>query len=228
MGLEESFLESVKSGEVAKVRALLESHPLLLESRDEAGVSALLLAAYRGRQEMVDLLLSLKSNLDLFEAAAVGKLGRVQALVQENPAGVNAVSPDGFSPLGLAAFFGHPEVAAYLIEQGADVDAPSRNAARVRPLHSALAHRQPDISLAIAERLVARGAGVNTKQGGGWTPLHQAAIHGQVELARLLLRHGADVNAQAENGKTPLALAETGRHKEMAALLREAGAEERD
>lgn len=224
MNLKKEFLESVKSGDVAKVRTFLESRPLLIQACDENGVSALLLATYHGRQEIVDLLLPFKSDLDLFEAAAVGRLDRVMELLEESPPSVNAVSPDGFSPLGLAAFFGHPNVVAYLIERGADVNAASKNPMRVCPLHSALAHRQPEVSLAIAEMLVAHGADVNARQAGGWTPLHQAAIHGQVDLATLLLDHGADINAKAENGKTPLALATTGKHKAMTALLRERGA----
>lgn len=221
MSIEEEFLESVQSGDVTRARLLLTSDPLLIQTRNKSSVSALLLAVYHGRREMVDLLRSLKSKLDLFEASAVGDLEQVKMRVREDPARVNASSPDGFSPLGLAAFFGHPDVAAYLIEQGADVNAPSQNAARVRPLHSALAHRRPDISLAIAALLVARGADVNATQGGGWTPLHQAAIHGQIDLATFLLRHGADVGAKAENGKTALELAITGKHKEMAVLLKE-------
>lgn len=224
MDLREEFHGSIKSGDVARVKALLESHPLLLRSRNESGLSPLMLATYHFQEGIVELLLSCQPDLDLFESAAVGKLERVQAIIQQDSTQVNAVSPDGFSPLGLAAFFGHPKVVAYLIEQGADVNAPARNAARVRPLHSALAHRQAEVSFEIAKRLVARGADVKATQAGGWTPLHQAAMHGQVDLATLLLDHGADVNAKGENGRTPLKLAAAGKHQEMVALLRERGA----
>lgn len=224
MNLENEFLESVKSGNAIRIKTLLESDPLLIQIRDENGVSSLMLAIYHGRQEVVDLLLQFQSEPDLFESVALGKLKRVQDLIQGDPEQVNAVSPDGFSPLGLAAFFGHPKVAAYLVKKGADVNAASKNPMRVCPLHSALAQRQPEVSLAITEMLVAHGADVNVRQAAGWTPLHQAAIHGQVNLAKLLLDHGADVNAKAENGKTPLELATTGKHNVMAALLRERGA----
>jgi ankyrin repeat protein len=224
MNFQEEFLESVKSGDLTKVRALLKSDPLLLQSRNEIGLSPIMLAIYRFQKEMVDLLLSCQPDLDLFESAAVGKWERVQALIQQDPTQINAVSPDGFSPLGLAAFFGHPKVVAYLIEHGADVNAPSKNPMRVCPLHSALAHRQAEVAFEIAKRLVAHGADVNATQAGGWTPLHQAAMHGLVEVATLLLDHGADLDAKAENGKSPLELATIGKHKEMVALLRERGA----
>lgn len=163
MNLENEFLESVKSGNATRVKTFLESEPLLIQTRDENGVSALMLAIYHGRQEMVDPLLQFKSELDLFEAIAIGRLERVQELIQKDPAQIKTVSPDGFSPLGLAAFFGHPKVAAYLVNKGADVNAVSKNPMRVCPLHSALAQRQPEVSLAITEMLVAHGADVNVR-----------------------------------------------------------------
>ncbi len=224
MDLHKEFLEAVKRGDGAKVTSLLKTDPPLIESRDENGVSSLMSAIYHGRQEMVNLLIQVKPELDLFEATALGKRERVQELLQKDPTRINTFSSDGFSPLGLAAFFGHPKVAAYLIKKGADVNAASKNPMRVCPLHSALAQHRPEVSLVLTEMLVAHGADVNVRQAAGWTPLHQAAMHGQLKLARLLLDQGADVNAKAENGKTPLELATTGKHVAMAALLRERGA----
>jgi ankyrin repeat protein len=224
MTLHEKYFQSVQSGDVARVKALVASSPELIGARNESGLSAILLAMYHGHREVVALLLARHPELDIFEAAAVGEEERVKELLEKDPGLANATAPDGFSPLGLAAFFGHPKVAASLIEHGADANAPSKNSARVRPLHSALAHHRWEVSFKMAQRLIAGGADVNAKQAGGWAPLHQAAIHGQIDLAKLLLDRGADVHAKADNGKTPLDLAMAGKHKEMAALLRERGA----
>jgi ankyrin repeat protein len=52
--------------------------------------------------------------------------------------------------------------------------------------------------------LLARGAQVNARQQGGWTPLHPAAHNGDGELARLLLNNSADPNLASDDGKTLL------------------------
>ncbi|MFC3918361.1 ankyrin repeat domain-containing protein [Deinococcus metalli] len=79
---------------------------------------------------------------------------------------MNAVSPDGFTPLGLASFFGRAEAAQVLLEAGADVHAVSRNPMQVQPLHSAVAGNHE----ALARVLVAAGADVNAEQADGFTP----------------------------------------------------------
>ena len=54
--------------------------------------------------------------------------------------------------------------------------------------------------------LLDRGADVNGKTIGGWTPLHAAAGMGQLEIVALLLDRGADVNGKNNEGWTPLHL----------------------
>src|SRR5688572_24471049 len=56
--------------------------------------------------------------LDLHEAAATGHLERVREL--STPENVNSASADGFQALGLACYFGHEDVARYLLDAGAD------------------------------------------------------------------------------------------------------------
>jgi ankyrin repeat protein len=63
------------------------------------------------------------------------------------------------------------------------------------------------------------GAEVNIAQEGGWTPLHQAAAHGQIEIIKLLLEHKANVNSKSDDGSTPLQMAQNKGYSEAAELL---------
>jgi ankyrin repeat protein len=220
------MLEAVKAGDVAQVKALIEADPALVNAKDEAGNSAILLATYYGRRDVVNVLLAHDAELSLFEASAVGRLDRVQALVAEDPdltsELVNAYSHDGFTPLGLASFFGHRDVAEFLLAHGAEINAASKNKMRVMPLHSAVASRH----FGIAEILLAHGADVNAAQQDGYTPLHEAAQNGQVEMAELLLAHGANIDARKDDGQTSLAVAMEHSHMGAADLLRRHGATE--
>jgi uncharacterized protein len=220
-----AFFKAIKAGDLEAMRAQVRADPELLHARHEIGVSAVLLAAYYGRKEAVELLLDEGADLDIFDASALGRLDRIETLAQENNECINATATDGFSPLGLASFFGHKAVVEWLLVHGAEANRASQNEMRVCPLHSAVANRNADEAQAIAEVLLAHGAEVNAPQAGGWTPLHQAAAQGHLALANLLLAHGADVNARNEEGETPLHLARTQEHSRMVELLAEHGGE---
>jgi ankyrin repeat protein len=130
---------------------------------------------------------------------------------------VNEYSRDGFTPLQLACFFGHEEIALWLMDQDADVNAVAKNKQQVRPVHAAAANG----NLTLLQALLARGADVNARQEGDFTPLHEAANNGHMAMAQLFLQHGADVNAKSAQGQTPLALALEKGHHDVAELLRQ-------
>ncbi|KOB64744.1 Uncharacterized protein OBRU01_23738, partial [Operophtera brumata] len=46
----------------------------------------------------------------------------------------------------------------------------------------------------LVERLLAKGHPVNVRDNAGWLPLHEACIHGRLEVANLLINHGANMN----------------------------------
>jgi ankyrin repeat protein len=218
------FFDALKAGDVVQVETLLGRHPTLVSARHDSGLSAVLWATYHGQASLARLLVSRGAELTFFEAAAVGTLDRISAWLREEPALLNTPAPDGFSALGLAAFFGHTEVLSLLLSQGANPNAASENPTHVTPLHSAVAHRRAEVSLSMARALLEHGANPNLKQQGGYTPLHQAAHHGQDPMIELLLSHGADVSATTESGQTPLQLAEKAGHVSTAELLRSHGA----
>lgn len=223
MATETEFLEAVKQGNAAIVRKLLETNPSLAGAHTDSGESAILLSVYYGKDEVRDLLLARGLPLTVFEAAAAGVRDTVAARIKEDAGLVRAFSHDGFTPLHLAAFFGRIPIVELLLSQGAPVNEVSQNASELSPLHSAVAHRQPQVSLEISRALIAAGADVNATQHGGWTPLHAAALHGNLPLVRLLLEAGAKAGVKNETGQTPAALAKTKSHKEVIALLSQRG-----
>jgi ankyrin repeat protein len=56
-------------------------------------------------------------------------------------------------------------------------------------------------------------------QQAGFTPLHAAAMTGQVDLAKLLLDRGADPGARTDDGRTALAMARDAKHQAVVDLL---------
>ncbi|HEY9450183.1 MAG TPA: ankyrin repeat domain-containing protein [Gemmatimonadaceae bacterium] len=216
-----AFFDAVRRGDVEAVDELLHDQASLASATNEGGVSALLWAFYNGQPRIAERLLASGVELNIFEAAAAGDASRASALLARDPLLADANSPDGFSALGLAAFFGRPEVLTLLLNEGADPNAASRNAMRVTPLHSAAAHGEPQTSLRMMEILLRSGADPNVQQHGGWTPLHQAAAHGRIEAVALLLAHGADSTSASVNGKTPAEMAAAAGYAEVERRLGE-------
>ena len=160
--------------------------------------SELLEALYRGDTAAVENLRIDAGELTIFEAAAIGDPARVHELLLLEPGFVDQWSPDGFTALHLAAFFGHADVAAELIRRGSDVGAVARNPLRVQPLHSAAAGGHNEI----ARLLLEAGADPNARQDGGFVPIHAAAQAGNDALYELLVAAGADQEAATDDGRT--------------------------
>ena len=213
------FFAAVQAGDTAEVARLLAEEPALLEAKNEQGASAVLMACYTGRKEIRDLLVEKGARLALHEAAAAGKLSRVEELVEANPAAATGHSPDGFPLLALAAAFGHEEVARYLHRKGADVNALATNGSGYTALTGAVAsgHR------AVAEWLVENGGDVNYRYAKGYSALLTAAANGHLDIVKMLLAHGADLNARTDDGKNALNFAEQRGHQDVAAHLRAVG-----
>ena len=177
--------------------------------------SPILLALYRGDATTVAALRAEQPELDLFEAAALGDVDRLRAVLDATPAAVNRRAPDGFSPVALAAFFGQDAAVELLLQRGADPNVPADNHMRVTALHAAVAGQHAEIALALLDH----DADPNAVQQGGWTPLHQAADHGDTVLVKALLAAGASAAATNEAGVTAKALAEAKGHADVVALL---------
>jgi len=217
MGAAQDVFDVIRQGDAARLRALLAADPAVVNTRNERGHSPVLIAQYHHKRDLVALLLDAGPELDVFDAASVGRTARVAELLDGDPGLVHRASGDGFFPLGLAAFFGHADTVRLLLARGADVAAVARNPMRVQALHSAVASRNVET----VQLLLEAGAPVNDKQQEGWTPLHAAVHAGHAELVRLLVAHGADPALPNDAGQTPAGMAaELGSGEILAALKR--------
>jgi ankyrin repeat protein len=186
MASTDELFAAIEAGDTAAVRTLLAADPAIAGARDAEGVSALMRARYRSDRGLMHAILEAAPDLDAPEAAAFGDLDRLAILVTD--AGTaNTFSADGFTPLHLAAFFGRPVAASFLLARGAEVDARGRGWMTGTPLHSAASARHADVVRILLEA----GADPNARQSGGWTPLQAAVRNDDDESAALLREAGA-------------------------------------
>jgi ankyrin repeat protein len=150
-------------------------------------------ALYRGDRTGAEELAQ-EAELDINEAASLGRVERVRELLAADQTLTTSRSSDGFTALHYAAFFGTAEAAATLLEHGADPTAVAENEMRVQPLHSAAAVDATDT----ARLLLDAGADPNARQGSGFRPIDAAFQSGNEKLYALLVERGAEPPASAE------------------------------
>ncbi|MGB7434369.1 MAG: ankyrin repeat domain-containing protein [Candidatus Acidiferrum sp.] len=210
------FFEALRAGDVDAINFHLDSDPSLASAQNQSGISAVLMCVYTSRRDICDLLLARGAVLQLYDAAAVGDLGRVKEFVEHDPRFVSSFSPDGFPVFALAAVFGHLDIVRYLAQSGADIDGTATNGSGYNALTGAVASGHIDI----VYLLLQRGANPNHRYGLGYSPLLTAAANGHLEIVKLLLAHGADPHAVSDDGKSALALADERNHAAVAEFLR--------
>ena len=156
-------------------------------------MSDVLQAIYRGDREEAERLAAGR-ELNVHEAAALGRTERLLTLLDEDPARANAFGDDGFHPLGLACFFGHVDAARLLLERGADVNALSRNEhIQTAAIHASAASEGKGelVRYELVELVLEHGADPNLPQGGGFRAIDAARQNGDERVEQLLLERGA-------------------------------------
>ena len=108
-------------------------------------------ALYAGERERGESLLT-PAQETVFEAAAFGRVARLDELLSERPELARAWSEDGFTPLHLACFAGGADATRLLVERGADLEALSTASfAKVRPLGTAAFARDHESARVLLE-----------------------------------------------------------------------------
>lgn len=108
---------------------------------------------------------------------------------------------------------------AFLIEQGADLNAQSDDGLSV------LSHAVNAGLFSVVELLLERNVSPDAVDGSGRTPLSWAAEGGHLEIVKMLLERRVEVDPRDEDEMTPLLWAAYGGHEHIVAALLEAGAD---
>ena len=198
-------------------------------------------AARFGREDLAELLVARGADVRtpdepggstaLHLAAQYGQVGVAKVLVARG-ADVNARTKFGKTPLhdavdglgGTSDLEGRVSVVQLLLAHGADVNARENGSNRTPLDHAAAASANQANSERMTQLLLAAGANPRSADSQGESPLHQAAVHGNLTAVRRLLDGGADANA-AGRDTTPLGTAASRGHVEVVALLLSRGAD---
>lgn len=169
-------------------------------------------ASHLELDRVLEMLVKAKGELDVFDAAAADRCGRLRELLDADPDAIRQRSPEGFTTLGLAVVYGGPEAVRFLLERGADPDGEIETRSGVRPVH-AVRH------LETLRLLLEAGADPDARRPDGFTPLHVHALVDRIDLVRLLLDHGADRSLLTDDGRDSRMIAIEGESWRVAALL---------
>jgi ankyrin repeat protein len=119
---------ALKLDSLRVVQALLKSPKLQVNALNKPGESALMLAALKGHQELAKALIARDADVNKtgwtpLHYAASGVQAQQPAMVAlllEQHAYIDAASPNGSTPLMMAAQYGTREVVQLLLDEGAD------------------------------------------------------------------------------------------------------------
>lgn len=202
------LLIAIRTGDTARVRALINQHPLLVTEK---------WGRYMGDRYRAAFVLPV-GYTPLHEAAAHGR-SEIAALLLDYGADINARTASGLTPLYEAVLSNHIHSVYFLLSHGARTS--FAQAGETTPLHGAVIRGYRES----AHLLLAHGADVNARARSGRTSLHWAALKGYATIVDLLLRYGAEIDIRDELGRTPLDWALARAQYAVAQRLREAGAE---
>jgi uncharacterized protein len=141
----------------------------------------------------------------------------IRSIVEDDPDMIKERDERGVTPLLASVEADLPEITAFLLSEGADIQDFDSHGFSVLHL---VKSRGP------AEELISHGATINLANNYGKTPLHIAVIDGHRDLVELFLDHGADKEARDHKNFTPLMMAVDYQLPDIEALLRAHGAVE--
>ena len=189
---------AAQEGNVEKIQQQLKTNPHLLESRNDHGETPLIVAASHGHAQVCKILLKAEANLNatnpfqrnaLHVACRAGQIEVVRILSAYKQL-LESKAQDELTPLLVAAWLGHVQVCAVLLEAGADINAIHSSGKNA--LH--LACEGGDIKVV---QLFAKYRHLRiAKDKKGSTPLILAQSFKKTEIAKLLQKEEEKIHQE--------------------------------
>ena len=207
--------DAVRSGDVEKVREILESGKSSINCTDPIGWTPLHWACYKGHVDIVMVLVSeFKAdttiqtpyvNSPLITAAINKHDNVVHALLSDPQCLVDAKGEDGYTALHYSCRYGHVDIVRTLVKHKANVN--TRTDIGDTPLTLAAINKHDNVVHVLSDY----NCEVYAKDKDAYTALlHLSCERGYDGVVRALLtEHKADINlyARTDSGDTPLTLA---------------------
>jgi len=179
-----NITKAAKFDDVREVKALIDKG-MSPNQKDPRGMPILMVAIQENSLKTLDNLINAKGidlnqpnmtdETPLMFAALYGQLAEVKILVDQKQVPVNR---PGWTPLHYACTNGHLDIALFLLDKGAAVDAPSPN--ETTPIMMAI--RAGNIQL--VRLLLDRGADIRLRNQQGYSAIDAAELFNQEEIQK--------------------------------------------
>ena len=221
------LLQAVLSGERVAVQRVIASGADV-NAANRYGVTPLLLAAQRGRDDLIELLLKAGGSVKtadaklpegqtlLMHAARTGQVASVKALLAAGSNPNARETRTGTTAAIWAATGSHANAIRVLAEAGADLNVLSKV--------TSYPHTQNGVLLSGLEEGYSY-VGQTVLPRGGWSAAMFAAREGAVEAVRALAESGANLNLTDPEGTTALIVAVINGHYDVVSALIDKGAD---
>ena len=222
----DQFFKATQSGDVEKVREILECGKCTVNCTDYAGWTPLHWACKKGHVDVVRVLVSeFKADMTIQTSycdtpliiATINEHDNVvHALLSDYQCLVDAKGQDGSTALHYSCRYGHVDIVRTLVKHKANVNAKTNRGDT--PLTLAVRNKHDNVVHAL---LSDSGCLVDAKGQDGYTALHYSCTDGHVDIVKILVSHKANVNARTDSDipDTPLTLAAKYKHDNVVHAL---------
>jgi uncharacterized protein len=238
---ESNLFKGINKGEIKLVEQSIKGgflkKPVDINTKNEDGKTALMIAIDRRQPEIVKLLIEKGADLNVqdkhgntaltFTILNIAQSNMAELLIEKG-ADVDLQDKDGITPLMKTLIFSSDEAIKKLDDLGYNRIELNPKLKANAELSASLQELAKRVGIAESEKiariLIEKGADLNIQDNSGRTALMLAIALNKKEIAKNLIMEGADINIKDNAGITALKQALDKQQSEIAKILIENGA----